>query len=141
MNFDIRIAGLIRARLFMPLAAFGLGLPFSAWACRFRPAACVAPAGSLAGFWAGVIFGIQKEQFSTAHVDVDIGTVFSVDFCVLPLRQKIVDVHKGDEMLYFKPLNHGICQNNCGFTHHKDGALNSKGFEILIDGDLDYEHV
>ena len=54
MNFDIRIAGLIRARLFMPLAAFGLGLPFSAWACCFRPAACVAPAGSLAGFWAGV---------------------------------------------------------------------------------------
>ena len=37
MNFDIRIAGLIRARLFMPLAAFGLGWPFSAWAGRFRP--------------------------------------------------------------------------------------------------------
>ena len=35
MNFDIRIAGLIRARLFMPLAAFGLGWPFSAWLAVF----------------------------------------------------------------------------------------------------------
>ena len=34
MNFDIRIAGLICARLFMPLAAFGLGLPFSACGLR-----------------------------------------------------------------------------------------------------------
>ena len=54
------------------------------------------------------IFGISKELFSTAHEDPDIGTVYSVDFSVLPLRQQNIDQHKREELLYFKPRNHGI---------------------------------
>ena len=46
--------GLIHAQLCIALASLSLGLPFSAWACCVWPAACMAPACSLAGFWAGV---------------------------------------------------------------------------------------